>query len=194
MRIRRMAIGACCVGLVLCGCDEPPSGLVPVTPPGANIPRVSPDADPAQALGETVPTAIASTPPASRLADMKLAPPTAKGETKTTAGGVKYETLKEGSGPELQAGQKAKIHYEGKLEDGTVFDASRSHQPPDPLSVSIGVSSLIKGWEEGIPGMKVGEVRKLTIPPQLAYGKNGQKPKIPGDATLIFQVELVGID
>ena len=71
---------------------------------------------------------------------MKPAPPTAKGETKTTTGGVKYETLKEGTGPELKPGQKATIHYVGKLENGTEFDSTRSKQPPEPFEVSIGVT------------------------------------------------------
>jgi FKBP-type peptidyl-prolyl cis-trans isomerase len=124
---------------------------------------------------------------------MKLAPSTAKGETKTTAGGVKYETLKEGTGPELKPGQKAALHYVGKLEDGKEFDSSRTKQPPTPFEVSIGVSPLIKGWEEGIPGMKVGEVRKLTIPPEMGYGKRGHGSASPGFATLIFEVELVEI-
>ncbi len=122
---------------------------------------------------------------------MKVAPSTAKGEIKSTEGGVKYETLKEGTGPELQPGQHAKIHYEGKLEDGTVFDSSRPRNTP--LDVTIGVTPLIKGWDQGIPGMKVGEQRRLTIPPQLGYGPRGQPPKIPGDATLIFDVELMSI-
>ena len=118
---------------------------------------------------------------------MKPAPPTAKGETKTTEGGVKYETLKEGTGPELKPGEKASVRYEGKLENGT------SSTLPTRSRRSIGVRPLIKGWEEGIPGMKVGEVRKLTIPPELGYGAAGQGPKIPPNATLIFEVELLGI-
>ena len=124
---------------------------------------------------------------------MKLAPATAKGETKTTAGGVKYETLKEGTGPELKPGQKAAIHYVGKLEDGKEFDSSRSKVPPTPFEVSIGVTPLIKGWDEGIPGMKVGELRKLTIPSEMGYGKMGRGAQIPAGATLIFEVELVEI-
>ena len=124
---------------------------------------------------------------------MKLAPPTAKGETKTTAGGVKYETLKEGTGPELKPGQKAAIQYVGKLEDGKEFDSSRSKVTPTPFEVSIGATPLIKGWDEGIPGMKVGEVRKLTIPSEMGYGKKGYGSDIPADATLIFEVELVEV-
>jgi FKBP-type peptidyl-prolyl cis-trans isomerase len=127
------------------------------------------------------------------VADFKPALPTAKGEIKTTVGGVKYETLKEGTGPELKSGQTAEIHYEGKLEDGKVFDSSRSHSPPNPLQVLIGAGKVIQGWDQAIPGMRVGEVRRLTIPQQMAYGKLGKKPDIPPFSTLIFEVELVVI-
>jgi FKBP-type peptidyl-prolyl cis-trans isomerase len=198
MKIGHIRIAAVVVGMALGGCGDP-SDLVPVTPPGAYIPKVSPDAEAAQAIGETAPsstspsTAVKTVTDDAKLAAMKLAPPTAKGETKSTEGGVKYETLKEGTGPELKPGQKAAIHYVGKLEDGTEFDSTRSKSPPRPFDVSIGVTSLIKGWEEGIPGMKVGEVRKLTIPPALGYGKMGYGDKIPAFATLIFEVELVEI-
>jgi FKBP-type peptidyl-prolyl cis-trans isomerase len=198
MKIGHIRIAAALVGLTLGGCGDP-TDLVPVTPPGAYIPKVSPDTDAAQALGEAAPStnaAASTTKPATddaKLAAMKLAPSTAKGETKTTAGGVKYETLKEGTGPELKPGQKAAIHYVGTLENGREFDSTRSKQPPKPFEVSIGVTPLIKGWDEGIPGMKVGEVRKLTIPSEMGYGKKGYGSDIPADATLIFEVELVEV-
>jgi FKBP-type peptidyl-prolyl cis-trans isomerase len=191
MKMGHIRIAAALVGLALGGCTDP-TDLVPVTPPGAYIPKVSPDTEAAQAIGEAAPSANKPVSDEAKLAAMKPAPPTAKGETLTTTGSVKYETLKAGTGPELKPGQKAAIHYVGKLEDGTEFDSTRSKQPPAPFEVSIGVSSLIKGWEEGIPGMKVGEVRKLTIPPEMGYGKMG-KGKIPAFSTLIFEVELVEI-
>ena len=194
MKIGHIRIAGALVGMVLGGCGDP-SDIVPVAPPGAFVPRVSPDTDPAQALGESAPSVNAPKAGSddAKLTAMKLAPSTGKGETKTTAGGVKYETVKEGTGPELKPGQKAAIHYVGKLEDGTEFDSTRSKQPPKPMEVSIGVTSLIKGWDEGIPGMKVGEVRKLTIPPEMGYGKQGFGDTIPAGATLIFEVELVEI-
>ncbi len=188
-QIRRVAAF---VALTACGCNEPPD-IVPVTPPGAQIPKVSPDAEAAQAQGETAPP---SNKPASRekkAQNIKPALATAKGEIKTTAGGVKYETLKQGTGPELKPGQTAEIHYEGKLADGKIFDSSRSNIPSEPFVVTIGTGAVIKGWDEAIPGMKVGEVRKLTIPPQMAYGAKGAPPKIPPMSTLIFEVELVRI-
>ncbi len=192
MKIKHIRIAGALIGIALCGCGDP-TYIVPVAPPGAYVPQTSPDAEAAQALGEAAPTATKSGSEDAKLAAMKLAPPTAKGETKTTAGGVKYETLKQGTGPELKPGQKAAIHYVGTLEDGKEFDSTRSKEPPKPYEVSIGVSPLIKGWEEGIPGMKVGEVRKLTIPPEMGYGKMGFGSTIPPFAKLIFEVELVEI-
>ena len=94
------------------------------------------------------------------------AEPTAKGEIKTTKNGVKYETLKAGTGEELKPGMVAKLNYEGKLENGTVFDSTGK----SPRPMTIGTGQLIKGWEEGLPGMRVGETRKLIIPPAMGYG------------------------
>jgi FKBP-type peptidyl-prolyl cis-trans isomerase len=146
-------------------------------------------------VGETAPTSNrggGDEAKAKKQASTKPAPPTAKGETKTTEGGVKYETLKEGTGPELKLGQKAAFHYVGKLSSGDVFDSSRSAAPPKPFDVTLGEGQVISGWEEGLPGMKVGEIRKLTIPPEMGYGKMA-KPKIPPNSTLVFEVELVEI-
>jgi FKBP-type peptidyl-prolyl cis-trans isomerase len=181
-----------CLGLTLAGCEEPEQ-IVPTVPPGAVIPREAPDKDhPAEAQGESVALAPKSTGDASRKAPAYTpAEPTAKGETKTTKNGVKYETLKAGTGDELKPGMVARLHYEGKLENGTVFDSTGK----TPRSMTIGTGQLIKGWEEGLPGMRVGETRKLTIPPDLGYGVNGATGgKIPPNATLIFEVELLGIN
>lgn len=176
------------LGWALIGCDTPPD-IQPIAPPGAQIPRESPDADAAQAQGETPASALPPSSQAAQAGSKPPAPPTAKGETKTTAGGVKYETLKEGTGPELQSGQTGEFLYEGRLENGTVFDSNR--QKGQTLPTNLG--DVIKGWQEGLPGMKVGEVRKLTIPPDLAYGASPPTPKIPPNSTLIFEVELVKI-
>jgi FKBP-type peptidyl-prolyl cis-trans isomerase len=186
MSFWRLGIAGGLVSLTFCGCDEP-SDIVPVTPPGAIVPRTVNEADVAQALGESAPSVTKTEAPKPTV-DVKPMPPTAPGEIKTTDGGVKYETLKPGDGPELKPGQKAAIHYEGKLENGEVFDSSRGKSP-----YPFGQSPAIKGWEEAIPGMKLGEIRKLTIPPALAYGERGSPPKIPANATLIFEVELVEI-
>ena len=176
------------LGWAMVGCDTPPD-IQPIAPPGAQIPRQSPDADPAQAQGETPASAMPTASANVEAGSIPPASPTAKGETKTTAGGVRYETLKEGTGPELPPGGTGQFLYEGRLEDGTVFDGNMKDGKP----VEFPLGQMITGWKEGLPGMKVGERRKLTIPPDKGYGAAGRPPKIPGNSTLIFEVELVGI-
>jgi len=101
------------------------------------------------------------------------------------------EDIKIGEGKEAKSGDTVVVHYRGTLEDGTKFDASYDRN--QPFEVKIGVGYVIKGWDEGIPGMKVGGKRKLTIPHELGYGKYGVDPVIPGFATLIFEVELMNV-
>lgn len=84
------------------------------------------------------------------------------------------------------------MHYKGTLEDGTEFDSS--YKRGDPLSFTLGSGQVIRGWDQGLLGMCEGERRKLVIPPELGYGSSGAPPKIPGDATLVFEVELVSIE
>lgn len=84
------------------------------------------------------------------------------------------------------------MHYKGTLEDGTEFDSSYGRG--QPLTFTLGSAQVIKGWDQGLMGMCEGEKRKLVIPPELGYGSSGAPPKIPGDATLIFEVELVKIE
>lgn len=105
--------------------------------------------------------------------------------------GLKIEDIVVGTGPEVKSGDHVTMHYTGWLEDGTKFDSS--HDRNQPFDVAIGVGYVIKGWDMGVPGMKVGGKRKLTIPHELAYGKYGVDPVIPGFATLIFEVELLKI-
>ena len=105
--------------------------------------------------------------------------------------GIEYETLKEGNGAEAKAGQQVKVHYTGTLTDGKKFDSSRDRG--QPFDFSLGAGQVIKGWDEGVAGMKVGEQRKLTIPSDLAYGEEGRPPVIPPKATLLFDVELIDV-
>jgi hypothetical protein len=101
------------------------------------------------------------------------------------------EDLVVGTGAEAKVGDKIKVHYTGRLlKTNFVFDSSVGKKP---LPVTLGARGVIDGWEQGIPGMKVGGKRKLTIPSKLAYGDGGQAPKIPPKATLVFDVELVSI-
>jgi len=105
-------------------------------------------------------------------------------------GGLKYRDLKVGNGPDCPPGASVKAHYAGWLPNGTEFDASRKHGS-DPIEFSL--KGVVAGWTEGIPNMRVGGIRKLVIPAAMGYGARGQG-KIPGGATLIFEVELVAIN
>jgi len=109
----------------------------------------------------------------------------------TTASGLKIEELTEGTGAEAQAGQTVSVHYTGWLTDGQKFDSSKDRN--DPFAFVLGGGMVIKGWDEGVQGMKVGGVRRLTIPPQLAYGPRGAGGVIPPNATLVFEVELLDV-
>lgn len=104
---------------------------------------------------------------------------------------LKIEDIKVGDGPEVKSGDTVKIHYTGTLTDGTKFDSSLDRGTP--FVTKIGVGQVIEGWDKGVVGMKVGGVRKLTIPPSMGYGDQ-QAGEIPPNSTLIFQVELLGIE
>ena len=113
----------------------------------------------------------------------------------TTASGLTYDDKVVGTGAEAKAGQDVKVHYTGWLfyggERGKKFDSSKDRG--DPFEFPLGAGHVIKGWDEGVAGMKVGGTRVLTIPPQLGYGARGARGVIPPNATLIFEVELLGV-
>jgi FKBP-type peptidyl-prolyl cis-trans isomerase len=104
---------------------------------------------------------------------------------------LKKEILKQGTGPEAKAGDTVSVHYTGTLLDGKKFDSSLDRGTP--FEFKLGAGMVIKGWDQGVAGMKVGEKAKLTIPADLAYGANGYPPVIPANATLIFDIELLAI-
>ena len=109
----------------------------------------------------------------------------------TTASGLMYEDQVAGNGAEAKAGNTVEVHYTGTFKDGKKFDSSVDRGRP--FSFKLGAGQVIKGWDEGVAGMKVGGKRKLTIPSELAYGKNGRS-KIPPDAELTFEVELLKVN
>ena len=108
-----------------------------------------------------------------------------------TASGLEYIEEAEGTGPMPQKGQKVSVHYTGTLTDGTKFDSSRDRN--QPFEFTIGMGKVIKGWDEGVMNMKTGGKRKLIIPSDLGYGAQGAGGVIPPNATLIFEVELLGV-
>src|SRR3954467_13454698 len=103
---------------------------------------------------------------------------------------LKMEDLVLGTGAEAKKGRTVSVLYTGWLTDGKKFDSSKDHGKP--FSFALGGGKVIQGWDEGVVGMKVGGRRKLTVPPEMGYGKQGFPGAIPPDATLVFEVELLG--
>lgn len=119
-----------------------------------------------------------------------LAAPSATGAS--VAAALASRDVKVGKGRAAKDGDTVKVHYVGTLLDGTKFDSSRDRD--EPFEFKLGAGGVIRGWDEGVVGMKIGGVRKLTIPPSLAYGERGAPPKIPPNATLEFEIELISIE
>ncbi|MDX2035929.1 MAG: FKBP-type peptidyl-prolyl cis-trans isomerase [Isosphaeraceae bacterium] len=162
------------------GCN-PPTQIVSVPFPGVEYKRQPPPPidGGAQALGEQ-PAATSTAPPA--VISKEKVPPTAVGQTVTTKSGLQVTTLKPGTGAEVEPGNLVHMKYVGKLDDGTQFDAGLDFE------FRVGTGAVIRGWDEGVPGMKVGEIRKLVIPAELGYGSRGSG-KIPPNSRLTFEIE-----
>ncbi len=124
-------------------------------------------------------------------AEEKQAGAGAAGQLVTTESGLQYVDLVVGHGRQAELGDTATVHYTGWLANGAKFDSSRDRT--EPFSFRVGAGRVIKGWDEGVAGMKVGGKRKLIIPPDLAYGSRGAGHVIPPNATLTFEVELLGL-
>jgi len=120
------------------------------------------------------------------------APSKVTGDGTKTADGLQYWDIKVGTGATAAAGQSAKVHYTGWLTNGKKFDSSVDRGEPFTVE-PLGSAPVIKGWNEGIIGMKVGGKRQLRIPPELAYGQRGYPGIIPANATLIFDVQLLSV-
>src|ERR1019366_1880592 len=129
-----------------------------------------------------------SPPPIGAPIQPITAAPTQPGATVTE---LKKEDTKVGTGAEAVTGKSVSVHYTGWLTDGTKFDSSKDRG--QPFSFQLGAGQVIKGWDQGVVGMKVGGIRKLTIPPELGYGARGAGGVIPPNATLVFEVELLGV-
>jgi len=176
--------------LALSGCasKEDTASSTPPPTPAASSPAMAPDS-------QGPPPAPAA--PAAPAGDVSAVPSTTKidGKSvtlKTLPSGVKYYDMKVGTGVSPKNGQTVSVQYTGTLLDGTKFDSSYDHGG-QPIDFPIGVGRVIKGWDEGVPSMKVGGKRRLVIPGDLAYGANSPTPTIPPNATLIFDIELVGV-
>jgi FKBP-type peptidyl-prolyl cis-trans isomerase len=134
---------------------------------------------------------IAQTKQAAK-SDKKADGPTAvTGKPTTTTSGLEYWDIKKGSGKLAEKGKKVSVHYTGWLTNGKEFDSSRD--AGEPIQFNLGTGEVIKGWDEGIAGMKVGGKRQLRISPALGYGARGAGSAIPPNATLVFDVELMGV-
>ncbi len=133
--------------------------------------------------------AMAKDNPNSR--DSILGSPIEATSPTVTASGLSITDLDLGNGKEATAGQKVTVNYKGMLENGKEFDSSYDR---GPFSFSLGAGQVIKGWDEGVAGMKIGGKRKLIIPPELGYGSRGAGGVIPPNATLVFEVELLDVN
>ena len=140
---------------------------------------------------ETNPTLFAMAPDSNQADASALGGAMSADKSQILANGLRITDLEVGTGPEAVAGQTVVVHYRGTLENGKQFDAS--YDRGKPFSFPLGRGQVIKGWDEGVQGMKVGGKRKLVIPSDLAYGTRGAGGVIPPNATLIFEVELLDV-
>ena len=123
---------------------------------------------------------------------LPAAPAKTTGKGTTTKSGLQYWDLAKGKGAVAKAGDTVKVHYTGWLTDGKKFDSSLDRG--EPIAFKLGTGMVIKGWDEGVAGMKVGAKRQLRIPPDLGYGAAGSPPVIPPNSVLVFDVELVSVN
>jgi FKBP-type peptidyl-prolyl cis-trans isomerase len=176
------------LGFTTWGCGPPQ--VVEALLPGQVATRQVLPGEEAEALGEQA-SAGAVQPPTAVDASIVSLQPTKPGESDRTADNLEWTTVKAGSGEQAAAGKLVRVHYVGTLADGTKFDSSRDRN--EAYSFRIGVDQVIRGWHLGVAGMRVGEVRKLVIPPLLAWGAKGFPPQIPPNSTVVFEIELLEV-
>lgn len=144
------------------------------------------------AASQLTPAGSTPTLPAQTPSTAPATPPPVAGQPVTTASGLQYVDIQPGSGASPATGDTAVVNYTGWLQaDGTKFDSSVER--PQPFSFHLGKSEVIKAWDEGVATMQVGGTRRLIVPPDLGYGASGFPPKIPANATLIFDIELLDV-
>jgi len=128
----------------------------------------------------------------SQSASQPGGPPPVTGDTVSTVSGLQYIVLRSGDGPQTEPGKVVSVHYTGWLTDGSKFDSSLDRN--QPIRFPVGTGRVIPGWDEAVGMMRVGDKWRIILPPEIAYGAQGRPPVIPPSSTLIFDVELVGVD
>ncbi len=191
MKWNRIGLRQAVVGVLVvlaAGCSQSEAPKPDQQPAAAATPQAATAMAPAAKA--TQPAATAAT---QQVSDAVSPPPIAvTPRPSAPSGELQIEDVKVGTGDEAVAGKSVTVHYTGWLTDGTKFDSSKDHG--QPFTFQLGAGQVIRGWDQGVLGMKVGGARKLTIPPSLAYGANGAGGVIPPNATLVFDVELLGVN
>lgn len=179
--------------LALTGCAGKKTEETPVTPPvGEQATSAAPTAGNQAPVSTEAPVPAAGAEAGKAGAGAETGGAEGKGKTETTASGLKIVRIKPGTGPMPKPGQTVSVHYTGTLKDGKKFDSSRDRG--EPIEFPLGQGAVIKGWDEGIALMKVGERAELIIPAELGYGPSGTPDgAIPPNSELHFDVELVAI-